>query len=1156
MSRRPSPSRPAPASPPARPPVAALPLLTALALGLPTLHAQVIDVAQAPLNATSLRVKPNIMFILDDSGSMNYEFMPDEVGFTKDWATDEFYVGYWSSQCNGVAFDPTLDYAPPVDAAGNTYPNASFTAAPNDGFRTGSPTTSLDGRSYYVYVPYAGSPAAMSWTYRSYGEVDTSTTFYKECMQTAGDAVKAGRFTKVTLSASDTSAAAVALRQKYANWYTYYRSRKLTMRSAVGRSFRYIGENYRVGITLISDGTVTSPSFLNVSDFLDKAGSGTGTQRSDFYRLLYAAETVDGYTPLRGALSKVGRYFAKTWPGQTVDPMQYSCQRNYALLSTDGYWNVGIPSEPGYETGIYRPLRLNSSTLVDNQDGTLKTPYKDSTGTDAGGDSNSLADVAQYYWVTDLRPDMADNVAATERDRATHQHLRTFTVGLGVRGTLTYDRNYLTQSSGDYADIVAGRKQWPVPTGTKDPSSYGDATHIDDLWHAAVNGHGQYFSASNPESLAEAITTMLSEISKDSGSGSAASTSSLTPVSGDDWIFLPSFSSAPSWYGDIRAFRFTTDPVTGALIAPDTGPDKEIWSARKKLDARDASTRRILFGTTGGTLAELTYANLQASGLNGDFDIACSATVSSLSQCSTLSTAAKAKVTGTNLVSFLRGDTSLSLSQKTLDNQVFRSRTSVLGDFVNASPVYLARAPFSYADADYSTFAAAQKTRLKMVYAAANDGMLHAFRVGENTSDSTGGEEAWAFVPRGVMPHLWRLADAGYDSNHRNILDATPVIGDVYDSTTRQWRTLLVGGMGAGGRYYYALDVTSPLNPKLLWEFSNGNLGLTFGNPVIAKNAQGRWTVAFTSGTNNVGDGIGRLYVVDAVSGALLSTVATPAGSAAAPNNLGRLNAWVASETDNTALRYYAGDMQGSLWRFDPDDRVEPSGTEAVRLGRALDAAGNAQPIVDMPLLTEITTGSGIKTAIVTFGTGRLVNIGDLSTTGVQSVYAVKDALQASGIGGSGASQAALRDTASHLVKQTLKADRTIDPVNAVDWTTQNGWYVDLDLPLSTGERIVLDGVPLGDGVIAYASSVPSSDPCSSGGKSYLYQFKVGNGALAAKTLTYDSLLVGIGRTVDSKGNVSVVTTQRNEALSLAAGGGRKPEKSTQARRTAWRELD
>ena len=1139
-------------------------LAAALALAAPLAPAQMIDVAQGPLNAAGTQVKPNIMFILDDSGSMNFEFMPDEVGMTKDWSRDtqrgEFMVGYWSAQCNGVAFDPSLEYAPPVNAAGAAYPNASFTAARPDGFRGSTATTNLptnlNNSFYYVYVPYTGSPAAMSWTYYSSGAANESTVFYRECMQTMAAAEASGRFRKVTLNTADTSAEAVALRQKYANWYTYYRSRKLTMRSAVGRSFRSIGENYRVGITLLSDASVTSSSFLGVNDFVDRSGVGSGLQRSDFYRLLYSAETVDGWTPLRGALSKVGRYFGKTYPGQNTDPVQHSCQRNYALLSTDGYWNEGKVGEPGYETGNYRPFKFDNSGLVGQQDGTLARPYRDSTGSDGGGDSNSLADVAYHFWSQDLRPDLKNDVPATERDSATHQHLTTFTVGLGVRGTLTYDRNYLTQTSGDYADIVAGRKQWPVPTGTKDSSAYGDATHIDDLWHAAVNGRGQYFSASNPDSLADAISTMISEISKDSGSGAGAGTSTLTPVTGDDWIFLPSFSSSPSWYGDIRAFRFASDPLTGALIAPDTAEGKEIWSARRKLDAR-AEPRRILFGKPDGTLADFTYANLQAANLQGSFDIACTATKSSLSQCAMLSDAAKAKVNGPNLVSYLRGDTSLYMSQKITENQVFRTRSSLLGDFINSSPVYLAKAPFKYADAGYSAFATAQASRLKMIYAAANDGMLHAFRVGESTTDSTGGEEAWAFVPRGVIngESMWRLADTTYEANHRNLLDATPVIGDVYDSTTKQWRTILVGGMGAGGRYYYALDITSPLQPQLLWEFTDGNLGLTFGNPVITKNAAGRWVVAFTSGLNNVGDGIGRLFVLDAVDGRLLQTVATPAGNATAPNNLGRLNAWVASETDNTALRYYAGDMQGSLWRFDADDRVAPSGTEAVRLGRALDANGTPQPIVGMPLLTEITT-NGVATAIISFGTGRLTNIGDLASTGVQSIYAIKDTLQATGIGGSGDTQVALRHRDANLVQQTLVTStgtRRVDPVNPVDWSLQNGWYVDLSL--SSGERVVLDGVPLGSGVLAYASSIPNSDPCSSGGSAWLYQFDIGKGSVLAAT-SYSSLLVGIGRTVDSKGNISVVATARDQSLSLAASSAGVTTKSNRVRRTAWRELN
>jgi len=645
--------------------------------------------------------------------------------------------------------------------------------------------------------------------------------------------------------------------------------------------------------------------------------------------LLYTAQTAEGFTPLRGALSKAGRYFANKITGQRVDPIQYSCQRNYALLSTDGYWNTGQSPYPGLETASYGPLKLDGSSIVGQQDGAEARPMKDSTSASGGGDSNSLADVAQYFWATDLRTDFANNVPATKRDPATHQHLNTFTVGLGVRGTLSYDRNYLTQPTGDYADIRDGLngKEWPVPLGTVSATPNAtNATHIDDLWHAAVNGRGQYFSATNPQTLSDAIGTTLNEISKDAGSSAAASASSLTPVTGDNWVFLPSYSNSPNWYGDLRAFQFTTDAVTAGLIAPDTSKGKAVWSAKTRLDERNliARPRRILFGNGAGALLDFTYANLATLKYNSDFDELCTGP-RPLSQCNRLSPAARDKATGENLVNFLRGDMQLQLGAAAPDNQVFRNRYSRLGDFVNAAPVYVAKPPFKYGDAGYSQFITDHANRTKMVYAPANDGLLHAFQVGENETDPVGGEELWAFVPRGVLPHLRRLADVAYDAAHTNLLDATPTIGDVY--ANGQWHTILVGGMGAGGRYYYALDITNPASPALLWEFSDANLGLTFGNPVITKDAKGTWLVAFTSGINNVGDGRGRLYLVDALTGKLRASageIVTAAGDTTTPSNLGRLNAWVPSDADNTALRFYAGDMLGNLWRFDHDDRVAP----------------------------------------------------------------------------------------------------------------------------------------------------------------------------------------------------------------------------------------
>ena len=146
-----------------------------------------------------------------------------------------------------------------------------------------------------------------------------------------------------------------------------------------------------------------------------------------------------------------------------------------------------------------------------------------------------------------------------------------------------------------------------------------------------------------------------------------------------------------------------------------------------------------------------------------------------------------------------------------------------------------------------------------MLYGAANDGMLHAF-------DATSGSEMWAFVPSFVMPNMFQLADNNYRDNHKFFVDGSPVVGDIY--TGSAWKTILVGGLNSGGRGYYALDITDPDNPVGLWEFTNANMGLTYGNPVITKRADGTWVVMVASGLNNTsGDNQGHLYQINALTG-------------------------------------------------------------------------------------------------------------------------------------------------------------------------------------------------------------------------------------------------------------------------------------------------
>lgn len=1088
-------------------------------------------VDQFPLGVPN-QPKPNVMFILDDSSSMTWEFMPDDVDQNGDRIPDASW-GQYSPQCNGLAYDPSVTYSPPVKADGSIYPSASYPNAMHDGFTSTSVTDDISARFYTVY---SGSQPAMSWSYTSWGSINASTTFYKECT-TPLSTTTGIPFTRVAVSSLSATQQA-----NYANWYAYYRTRSAMLRTGAGRAIQQLGENLRVGFTTIHYGDSSSPNkslFLDVADFTGTSSSG---QRGRFFDMLYNQVTIpayNSYTPLRTILSSVGRYYGKKLSGQSYDPVQYSCQKNYALIATDGYWNM--------DTNV---VKLDGATPIGDEDGKSSgetAPYLDSLGAVA-----SLADVAEYYYKTDLRSDAGmDGV----------QNMGLFTLGLGLNGTL---------SASDWSALQAGTKAWPIPNGTTGASTWGDATHIDDLWHAAINGRGQYFNATSSTSLFNAINSTFSMIAAAQGSGAASASSNQTPVTGDDWLLVPSYTSV-RWTGDLKAFHYTVSGST--LTAPDTTKASAAdWSAAAKLAAMAATDRKIYFNGKG-SLQLFNATNLTSAGLSGLFNVDCGGTAPKLSQCSnaSLTTSVMATATTANLIAYLGGARDNEKASATDFTKVFRERSGLLGDLVNAAPVFLGKPPFAYVDAGYAAFASANANRTKVAYVASNDGMLHAFKV--DTAANGGGTELWAFVPTAVMPEMYRLADATYGSNHHYFLDATPVVADVYGATkadaTMKWRSILIVGQGAGGRSYFALDVTTPSTPVLLWEFgqttafsgsysgftAEDNQGLTYASPVVTKRPDGTWVVAIPSGLNNTspGDGKGHLFVLNALTGEKLNDITTSPGDSTRSNDIMRIEGWVDSETNNTTRRFYGGDLQGNLWRFDPFGLTPPDGAEAVLIGQATDAGGTPQPITTRPLLSEISTTGG-KVALVSFGTGRfLASNPDFTDSSVQSIYTVKDKLAATGVG-------KLRAVdQGNLVQLKLDSNRATIGSTTIDWTTRNGWFVDLDVDSSAtspGERIVIDGLPLSNGVIAFGSTLPTSAVCTAGGKSYLYQFSLRNGTVVNLTAFPNGLISGLNSQVDESGNnVTAVATLASGKVELVSSPADKTTPSPSARRTSWREL-
>jgi len=943
--------------------------------------------------------------------------------------------------------------------------------------------------------------------------------------------------------------------QNFANWFSYYRNRMALMKTATGRAFLNIDNRYRIGfLTINPNSPVTASKYLQLSPF----EGGAGNHKDQWYQKLYAQST-NGSTPLREALARAGRHYAGRTDGinsgMPQDPVQYSCQQNFALLTTDGYWN----SNAGQSIGG------GSIGNQDNSNSGFTTRAAGAFDGALSGASDSLADVAAYYYKNDLRTTgplaiSENNVPTTTKDTATHQHMVTFTLGLGLKGLMDYIPDYETSTTGDFANIRAGTSgacswttgtcNWPVPAENA-PSS------LDDLWHAAVNGRGQYFSAGDPNSLAQGLQSALAALNVQTAAASASATSSPNITETDNFIYSSTFRTV-KWDGEIVAQRINT--TTGAVIPAIA------WSAQSQLNGRtaDATDSRTIFTideAAGGKRKNFDWASLKAAPVGTIaaerpyFQNKCG----SLSQCTLLTLLQQVSANnGANLVNYLRGQREFESVGVLETTSVFRARDNVLGDPVNATPAYVAAPRLAFTDAvtpTYEDFKTANKTRTPVLFIAANDGMLHAF-------NGDTGAELWAYVPRIVLPKLHRLATANWGVTHEFIVDGSPRTMDVYMGGS--WRTILVSGLNSGGRGYYALDVTVPTSPTVLWEFchtntlcaaSDADIGLSYGPPLITKRpSDGKWVVMVTSGLNNVspGDGKGYLYVLDAATGAVLEKIGTGFGSNTAPSGFSKISGFAESfSIDNTSKFVYGGDLYGNVWKFD----FTASPVSASRLALLRDSGGKPQPITTRPELAEIE-----GKPVVIIGTGLYYGTSDLFDPATlvppypwayrQSLYAIKDR---------GVDLGVFRS--ANVVQNTITDSGGITRAtsnNSVDWAVKDGWYVDLNPGnTSPGERINIEP-QLVQGTLVVVTNVPNNSACTVGGDSWIYTFDYKTGTVApaatnAGTKLTGKITVGIVIVRLPSGILrGIVTTAEGTktTVPVPTGGG-----ANKVRRVGWREL-
>lgn len=1029
------------------------------------------DVSQVPLYLGGT-IEPNLMYIHDDSGSMYWSFMPDGT-----YGANNQRRGRWSGY-NKVYYDPAVAYPPPLNQSGTSLGDADFYGAWFNGYlldTSGNHTSaqvdlSTNFRATWYYTggadEFAGTAGAAHYfvfNASNAGCAGADATWDDDC------------FTRINVS--DTSGPGVAdvnrdgkvdaadkdERQNFANWYSYYRTRDYAAKAGVSRAFGVLGTGIRVGYGRINKSSASTVDGKSVTTIVRGVRSFSGTDRKAFFDWLFALQP-DGLTPLRRALDAAGRYYENdsatsawsTTPG-TSGGNDLSCRQSYTVMMTDGYWTTGTDAAALTEAARANVDGANGPTIT-GPDGASYTYGAVSPFTD--DQSNTLADVAMYYWKRDLRGDLENRVPVSIIDPAFWQHMVTFGIGLGVEGTV---------SSKDAFAAIDGTTTITWPTAS--------SNQVDDLLHAAVNSRGDFFSAKNPDQFAKALGDTLAKIADRTSSSAAVATNSNRLSSGS-LIYQVTFESA-GWTSEIAAFKLNTS--TGEPSATPT------WRASERIPS--AAARNILTWrptTTFGEGASFTWADL--------------------------STSQKNALQTEDILDWVRGDQ----SKEKASRGALRNRSSRLGDIINSDPFFVGSEDYGYGTAGvlseevraaYVTrkFSTAFKNRKKMLYVGANDGMLHGFNA------ETGVEE-FAYVPNLVgFSNLYDLAQANY--LHRYLVDGPPRAADAYikapGGTVAAWRTVLVGSTGAGGKGYFALDVENPGAmdaSRVLWEFPSAKvsstdadeLGLAIGQASIVLGEKGEWLAIFGNGYNSKSQKA-QLFIVNLETGALVKRIDTGAGTTTDPNGLATPLAIDTDQNGGVDL-VYAGDMHGNMWKFNL------SGTDTSKWDVAFTSGKPAplfkatygttrQPITAKPQASRNPKGG----VIVYFGTGQFFEVGDQADKREQSFYGVIDEC---GLNNTGGCKNIKGDSAvlrSDLLKQTITVEKShgfgtstwdarLVSKNAMT-DNHKGFYLDLISPVkgAQGERVVSTPLIWDDRVI-FVTQIPDSDPCNYGGESWIME--------------------------------------------------------------------
>lgn len=1011
-----------------------------------------VDLIATPPQLTA-KVAPNVVLTFDDSGSMASAYMPDQRPYDgSSWSSSARWYcagvidptaaegSLKARPMNGMYYNPNTVYKPPLYADGTSFPNSSYTSAWTEGIQHNRPGGTNSSKTNLSSTKFCDRTTNGGGYYRYTGPALSANADGKFTSASQTNLYTKSNWTWVALPSSQQT--------NFANWYSYYRYRKIAAISGTSHAFASFDKSVRIAWQNINAATKVNPGTTVLAPF-------EGTTRTNFYDWLFK-NPASGGTPNQAAAGLVGELFMygenvendtnPYWDSETG--RELSCRKNFHIQMTDGMWNGGsitTKDEDNNNSNDNAPL---PRTLPDGRSyakGTLGGPttiYWNETSPS----SRSMADIGFHYWATDLRPDfqsdsqkrlkvrpyLADPTTGLTdtqplapgqnwRDNpeiywnpannpATWPHLVQYMIGFGVDGTIpATDENLEKLRTGDL--------KWPkIPSGNT-------AEKIDDMWHAAVNSRGQFFAAANPDELIDAIQKIIASVVAQSTSSTPVA-SSLPILTGASNNYQGGYDSS-GWIGSVRAYPVSNAGMAswdaGCLLTGGTCTDPAGSGT-----PRDPNSRIIVTSNDGSGGKAFTWSSLtsqQQTALNAGGSH------------------------GALRVDYLRGKR---------DNEAasaipkFRYRTSVLGAVINAELTYVSAPRSGYRDRfpdgspealaaaaneinSYAGYQNAQRARAPMLYVGASDGMMHAF-------DATTGEEKWAFVPNTLIRNgrMTKMTDPASDLVPG--VDSTPLERDVF--INGKWRTVLVGSLGLGGRGVYALDVTKPTfatesdaagsNGVVLWEFSNGDtqstagdlpcakgsrtcasLGYTYNSANIARlRYQDKWVAVVSSGyfpeskteaakVQDITEAAASrtsLLVIDLETGELIREIRTEDAPQDRPDGFktfGLSTPMVydlgSDEIDDIV---YAGDLAGNLWRFDLSDGSNFNNWKVDLMfsnyGEGGASEAGDQPIVFNPTaLRDPTT----RRPILVVGTGKYLGEEDrtASNAATQAWYGIRD---------------------------------------------------------------------------------------------------------------------------------------------------------------------